>query len=232
MLSSIKNSIPKIHQEGYFFIIIFLIVTFAFFIFSKILGFFGLFLTIWCVFFFRDPDRVTPEQDNIIISPADGVVQKIEEAKLPKEIANDKNITHRISIFLNVFNVHVNRIPVTGIIKKLHYNHGKFFNASFNKASEYNERQSVLLELKNSSQIGLVQIAGLIARRIICNLKESQYVSIGQRFGIIKFGSRVDVYLPTHFKIKVLEGQTIVGGETIIAELKSDSNIKKYDNKC
>ena len=128
---------------------------------------------------------------------------------------------NRISVFLNVFNVHVNRIPISGVVKKLHYHHGKFFNASLDKASEHNERQSVLIETKSKEEIGVVQIAGLIARRIVCDLKENQDVETGERFGIIRFGSRVDIYLPTHIKIKVLEGQTMIGGETVIAELKN-----------
>ena len=180
-------------------------------------------LTSWCIFFFRDPERVVPLKENLLVSPGDGIVQKITKAKLPKEIANtDKELT-RISIFLNVLNVHVNRIPIAGKIKKLHYHHGKFFNASLDKASEHNERQSVLIETKNKEEIYVAQIAGLIARRIVCDLKQDQNVKTGERFGIIRFGSRVDVYLPNHIKVKVLEGQTMVGGETIIAEIDSQS---------
>ena len=220
MLDSIREFIPSIHKEGYFFISVFAIITLVFFIWSQPLGWFGVILTLWCIFFFRDPNRVVPYQENIVVSPADGIVQKIEKAKLPKEIANTQDEMNRISIFLNVFDVHVNRIPIAGVVKKLNYHHGKFFNASLDKASEPNERQSILLELSNKSEIGVVQIAGLIARRIVCDLKDGQKVTTGERFGIIRFGSRVDLYLPTNFDIKVLKGQRMIGGETVIGEFK------------
>ena len=219
MLNLMRNFIPKIHKKGYCPISIFIIITVILFIFSQFLGFLAFILTIWCIFFFRDPDRVILNQKNVILSAADGVVQKIQRAKLPKEIAFNNSDMNKVSIFLNIFNVHVNRIPVAGKIKKLHYRNGKFFNASLDKASEYNERQSILLELENNNHIAVVQIAGLIARRIVCDLKEEQNVSIGERFGIIKFGSRVDIYLPVQYKIKVLEGQIMIGGESVIAKL-------------
>ena len=220
MLDSIREFVPSIHKEGYFFISVFAIITLVFFVWSQSLGWFGVILTLWCIFFFRDPNRVVPHQENIVVSPADGIVQKIEKAKLPKEIANTQDEMNRISIFLNVFDVHVNRIPIAGVVKKLNYHHGKFFNASLDKASEHNERQSILLELSNKSEIGVVQIAGLIARRIVCDLKDDQKVTTGERFGIIRFGSRVDLYLPTSFDIKVLKGQRMIGGETVIGEFK------------
>ncbi|MFK7760778.1 MAG: phosphatidylserine decarboxylase [Candidatus Midichloriaceae bacterium] len=220
MLDTIREFVPSIHKEGYFFISIFAIITLVFFVWSQSLGWFGVILTLWCIFFFRDPNRVVPHQENIVVSPADGIVQKIEKAKLPKEIANTQDEMNRISIFLNVFDVHVNRIPIAGVVKKLNYHHGKFFNASLDKASEHNERQSILLELSNKSEIGVVQIAGLIARRIVCDLKDDQKVTTGERFGIIRFGSRVDLYLPTNFDIKVLKGQRMIGGETVIGEFK------------
>ena len=221
MFESIRDFMPSIHKEGYFFIVIFVIATMIFFALSTPLGWIGVVLTVWCVFFFRDPERIVPIGENLLVSPADGVVQRITKAKLPKEIADTDEEMNRISVFLNVFNVHVNRIPISGVVKKLHYHHGKFFNASLDKASEHNERQSVLIETKSKEEIGVVQIAGLIARRIVCDLKENQDVETGERFGIIRFGSRVDIYLPTHIKIKVLEGQTMIGGETVIAELKN-----------
>jgi phosphatidylserine decarboxylase len=221
MFESIRDFMPSIHKEGYFFIVIFVIATMIFFALSAPLGWIGVVLTVWCVFFFRDPERIVPIGENLLVSPADGVVQRITKAKLPKEIADTDEEMNRISVFLNVFNVHVNRIPISGVVKKLHYHHGKFFNASLDKASEHNERQSVLIETKSKEEIGVVQIAGLIARRIVCDLKENQDVETGERFGIIRFGSRVDIYLPSHIKIKVLEGQTMIGGETVIAELKN-----------
>lgn len=230
MLDSIRDFIPSIHKEGYFFISVFAIITLASFVWSQPLGWLGIVLTLWCIFFFRDPIRVIPNQKNAVVSPADGIVQTIVKAQLPKEIANKQDEMNRISIFLNVFDVHVNRIPMEGIVKKLNYHHGKFFNASLDKASEHNERQSILLELSNKHEIGVVQIAGLIARRIVCDLKEGQEVATGERFGIIRFGSRVDLYLPTTFDIKVLEGQRMIGGETVIAEFKDtkEKSLKNY----
>ena len=219
MFNLMKKFIPKIHKQGYYLISIFAVISFLLLSFSQLLGFLAFILTAWCIFFFRDPDRVILNDKNIIISAADGIVQKIQKAKLPQEIAFNDTYMNKISIFLNIFNVHVNRIPVTGKIKKLHYRHGKFFNASLDKASEYNERQSILLELENNNYIAVVQIAGLIARRIVCDLKEGQNVSIGERFGIIKFGSKIDIYLPIEYDIKVLEGQTMIGGESIIAKM-------------
>jgi len=221
MFESIRDFMPGIHKEGYFFISVFVVVTLIFFALSTPLGWLGVVLTVWCVFFFRDPERIVPIGENLLVSPADGIVQRITKAKMPKEIADSDEEMTRISVFLNVFNVHVNRVPIAGVIKKLHYHHGKFFNASLDKASEHNERQSVLIETSTKEEIGVVQIAGLIARRIVCDLKENQDVKTGERFGIIRFGSRVDIYLPNHIKIKVLEGQTMVGGETVIAELKN-----------
>ncbi|WPX97055.1 phosphatidylserine decarboxylase [Candidatus Bandiella euplotis] len=220
MFESIRDFMPGIHREGYFFISIFVIVTVVFFALSAPLGWMGVVPTAWCIFFFRDPERVIPTQENLLISPADGVVQRITKSKLPKEIADTDEEMTRVSIFLNVFNVHVNRIPTNGVVKKLHYHHGKFFNASLDKASEHNERQSVLIETKDGQKIGVVQIAGLIARRIVCDLEDNQEVETGARFGIIRFGSRVDVYLPSQLEVKVLEGQTMIGGETVIAQLQ------------
>lgn len=232
MLDSIKEFIPSIHKEGYFFISVFAIITLILFMWSQQLGWIGFILTLWCIFFFRDPNRVIPNQENVLVSPADGVVQKIEKAKMPQEIASNDEEMNRISIFLNVFDVHVNRIPISAKVKKLSYHHGKFFNASLDKASEHNERQSILLELNDKQEVGVIQIAGLIARRIVCNLKEDQKISTGKRFGIIRFGSRVDIYLPNHFEIKVLEGQKIIGGESIIAELKENKKSKVAASKA
>ncbi|MFQ3307618.1 MAG: phosphatidylserine decarboxylase [Candidatus Midichloriaceae bacterium] len=228
MIDFIKDYFPNINKEGYFFIAVFAIITLIFFSFSNALGWVGVVLTLWCIFFFRDPERFTPTQENIIVSPADGVVQRIvKDVELPKEISDTSEKMTRVSVFLDVFNVHVNRIPVSGVVKKLHYFHGKFFNASLDKASEHNERQFVLIETENGSQIGLVQIAGLIARRIICDLKEGEKVSTGNRYGIIRFGSRVDLYLPQSMNIKVIEGQTMIGAETVIADFEKAASVNK-----
>lgn len=215
----IKNFIPPIHKEGFIFIILFLIVTIILSYFSNFLGIIGLVASIWCVFFFRDPARIAPIGDNLIISPADGVVQKIEEVDPPSNLNMKKGKLTRVSIFLDVFNVHVNRAPATGTIKKLYYHPGKFFNASLDKASEFNERQEVLMTMNNGKEVAFSQIAGLIARRIVCDLKEKEEVKAGERFGIIRFGSRMDVYLPKGINPLVSVGQTMIGGETIVADL-------------
>lgn len=222
LLEGIKASIPPIHKEGHVFILIFAAATAAFFMISCKLGWVGIVLTLWCIFFFRDPVRITPVDENLIISPADGLVQRIMEASPPPELEMGDGKMTRISIFLNVFNVHVNRVPVAGKVKRLHYHPGKFFNASLDKASIHNERQSILLETKDKKKFAVVQIAGLIARRIVCNLTADQKVETGERFGIIRFGSRVDIYLPKGVEPQVVEGQTMIGGETIIAQIKSD----------
>ncbi len=219
----IKSIMPSIHKEGYIFIIIFLIVTLILSSFSDILAFVGIVATVWCVYFFRNPDRVVPLGDNLIISPADGVVQKIEKVAPPKELDMSKEERIRVSIFLNVFNVHVNRVPASGTIKKLHYHPGKFFNASLDKASEFNERQEVLMEMKNGEEVAFSQIAGLVARRIVCDLEAKQHVEAGDRFGIIRFGSRMDVYLPHGVNPLVSVGQTMIGGESIIADLSNQA---------
>ncbi|MBA8667695.1 phosphatidylserine decarboxylase [Holosporaceae bacterium 'Namur'] len=224
MIESIKDFIPGIHKEGYVFILIFIIITLVLFLISQKLGWIGVLLTIWCIFFFRDPERVTPIEKDFVISPADGLVQRITTAKLPPELEGGDEEYTRVSIFLNVFDVHVNRIPIEGEVKILHYHPGKFFNASLDKASEHNERQSILIETLENKLVGVVQIAGLIARRIVCNLKDHEQVKTGERFGIIRFGSRVDVYLPKGIEPQVIEGQRVVGGESIIANLEGVQN--------
>ncbi len=209
-----------IHREGYIFIVSFAAITFLLATFISTLGYIGFVITLWCIYFFRNPDRFTPVDDNLIISPADGMIQKITEALPPAELGLGDQEMIRVSIFLNILNVHVNRIPASGKILSLHYNPGKFFNASLDKASIYNERQSVLMETTNGQKIVFVQIAGLIARRILCDLEEDSEVKVGERYGIIRFGSRVDVYLPLKAPICVAEGQTAIGGETIIADFR------------
>ncbi|MDX1923739.1 MAG: phosphatidylserine decarboxylase [Rickettsiaceae bacterium] len=216
-----------IHKEGHVFIIIFSAVTFLLSSISPFIGWICFVLTIWCAFFFRNPERITPTQKGLVISPADGVVQSITTIKPPSELGLGEDEMLRVSIFLNVFNVHVNRVPVDGKITKLHYHSGRFFNASLDKASIHNERQSVLLETQEGLKIAFVQIAGLIARRIVCDLEEGAEVKAGERFGIIRFGSRLDVYLPVSTVIEVAEGQTAIGGETIIANLVAKKSQEK-----
>mgnify|MGYP001407296220 CR=1 FL=1 len=229
----LKDIIVPIHSAGYPFIIIFFILALIIGSFSDFLGMVGLILTAWCVYFFRDPERVHPSKKKLIISPADGKILPLNIESPPKE-TNLKEKMKKISIFMNVFNVHVNRIPFDGKISLLHYEPGSFFNASLDKASKNNERMTVVIEIEGGLKIVLVQIAGLIARRIKCDLKKDQSVKAGEKFGIIRFGSRVDVYLPQSLTINVLEGQTSIGGETVISEYSSPSksnttkqNIKK-----
>ena len=217
-----KNWSKIIHKEGYVFILLFVVITFILGSFSSFVGFIGIIMTSWCAYFFRNPDRMVVDNDNNITSPADGVIQSIIESLPPKELGLGDEKMLRISVFLNVFNVHVNRVPTSGKILQLVYHPGKFFNASLDKASIDNERQSVLMEAKDGTKIAFVQIAGLIARRIVCDLEEGAEVKIGERFGIIRFGSRMDVYLPRKTIPLVEVGQIAVGGETILAELKTE----------
>ena len=216
----------KINKAGWPFIGIFGVVSLILFSFSHFLGCIGFILTAWCVYFFRDPDRVVPTKEGLILSPADGMIQAIETAHAPKEL-DMKGQFLRISIFLNVFNVHVNRIPISGIILKSVYHPGQFLNASLDKASDLNERHSYLLkvdlgEKKINTKIAFVQIAGLIARRIVSEIEEGDAPHTGDRFGIIRFGSRMDVYLPLNISPLVCVGQKVHGGESILADLLSE----------
>ncbi|MBN8532152.1 MAG: phosphatidylserine decarboxylase [Alphaproteobacteria bacterium] len=215
-----------IHREGYRFIAIFAGVTFLLMLASQALGILGMILTAWCVYFFRDPARVTPVRKGLFIAPADGVVQAIQEVLPPPALEMGGEPMTRISIFMNVFNVHVNRAPIDATVEKLHYHPGAFLNASLDKASEENERQLLKFRLENGKEIAVVQIAGLVARRIVCDVREGQAVKAGERFGIIRFGSRVDVYLPKEIAPMVIVGQTTVGGETVIADLESAESVR------
>ena len=216
------NSLPPIHREGRRFIIIFAAITLALFYVWIPFGLLGIILTIWCTYFFRDPERVTSRRAGLVISPADGVVCAIDQIHWPQELRYGGPVVWRISIFMNVFNVHVNRIPIAGEITKMEYVPGKFFNASLDKASEDNERQLVAMKTGAGAEFAIVQIAGLIARRIVCYVEPGQKVQPGERFGLIRFGSRVDLYLPKGCNPLVALGQTTVGGETILADLKSN----------
>jgi phosphatidylserine decarboxylase len=220
--SDIQNFI---HKEGYVFVGICLILTFIAGTFSAQLLLVGALVTIACALFFRNPDRMTPTETNIIVAPADGVVSSISQTPPPSELNMGDAPMTKISIFLSVLDVHVNRIPIDGKVINLNYNPGKFFNASLDKASVHNERQSVILETPKGDKIVFVQIAGLIARRIVCDLEEGQEVKAGQRYGIIRFGSRMDVYMPIEANVLVAKGQTTIGGETIIANLDYDKKL-------
>ncbi len=222
MLKSILNAIPPVHPEGYRFIAIFAVLSIVLFWFAEPLGWIGVGLTIWCALFFRDPERVTPTRSSLVISPADGRISHVLEVAPPAalELGVDKCI--RISVFMNVFDVHVNRAPVAGKITAMQYIKGKFINAELDKASEDNERSLMSLEMPGGLRIGVVQIAGLVARRIVPFVKTGDILRKGERFGLIRFGSRVDVYLPLAAGIQVAVGQRAVAGETVLADLDSD----------
>ncbi|HIJ38768.1 MAG TPA: phosphatidylserine decarboxylase [Rhodospirillaceae bacterium] len=208
-----------IHPEGWRFIPFFGLATLVFFWLWTPLGWLGVLLTLWCAFFFRNPPRVTPETPGLVISPADGVVQMVMQAPPPPELDMGDDPLTRISIFMNVFNVHVNRAPIAGQVLQRCYTAGAFFNASLEKASAFNERMAVCLGLADGRKLAFVQIAGLVARRILCELTQGQMVSTGEIFGLIRFGSRVDVYLPPGVAAQVLVGQTMIAGETVLAVL-------------
>jgi len=212
---------PKLHKEGYRFVAIATVVTFILLMISTFLGFIGLILTVWVYYFFRDPEKYSIDDESYLISPADGIVSKIEKIDGPIELGLENKKFTRISIFMNVFNCHVNRVPCSGIIKKIFYKTGKFFNASLSKASEENERNFVLLNNTNGDELVLVQIAGLIARRIVCEINENQKIKQADKFGIIRFGSRVDLYFD-NYKPMVRVGQKTIGGETIVGKIIKD----------
>ena len=208
---------PKLHSEGYKFIVIAAVITIILYNFSSFLGLIGLMLTIWVYYFFRDPERVIIEDDNYLVSPADGEVIKVEEVDGPKELGLENKKFNKISIFMNVFDCHVNRTPCKGKIEEILYKPGKFLNASFDKASEDNERNYYKIKDVNGNDIIVVQIAGLIARRIVCESNKNQELSQGERIGMIRFGSRADVYYENYQPL-VKIGQRAISGETLLAK--------------
>ena len=228
LLDALKTVTFPIHKEGYKFIIIFALVTIFLSMLSNFLGLVGLVLTLWCIFFFRDPERVTPIDDSAIISPADGVVTRVDYGvSAPDDLELGDAKFNKISVFLNVFNVHVNRVPVAGEVTKVSYKPGKFLSANAAEASEENERNSVIIKTANGDEVIFVQVAGLVARRIVSDIKEGQEVASGDRYGIIRFGSRADIYLSEDVEIKALIGQTMIGGETIIARFSSEQQLRR-----
>ena len=231
ILDSVRGILVPINPEGYPFIAAFAAVCLILFWIWSPLGWLGAVLTLWCIFFFRDPPRVTPNREGLIVSPADGLVQTIDEAVPPPELDMGKEPRTRISIFMNVFSVHVNRIPADGEITGLCYHPGKFVNASLNKASQDNERQCLRMRMTTGQDITFVQIAGLIARRIICDALEGQKVRAGERFGMIRFGSRVDVYLDGDTAPLVMAGQRAVAGETVLADANSDEKARMGEQR-
>jgi phosphatidylserine decarboxylase len=208
---------PKLHSEGYKFIVIAAVITIILYNLSSFLGLIGLVLTIWVYYFFRDPERVIIEDDNYLVSPADGEVIKVEEVDGPKELGLENKKFNKISIFMNVFDCHVNRTPCKGKIEEILYKPGKFLNASFDKASEDNERNYYKIKDVNGNDIIVVQIAGLIARRIVCESNKNQELSQGERIGMIRFGSRADVYYENYQPL-VKIGQRAISGETLLAK--------------
>jgi len=225
IIKSVRDEVlVPIHPAGWPFILLFFVVTA---VISYLWAWFllpGSFLCLWCIYFFRNPVRTTPVTDNLVISPADGRVLSTGVVDVPKDLNLPEGAWRRISIFMNVFDVHVNRAPVAGKVVDTAYHAGAFVNASLDKASEQNERQNMVLEMASGQRIGVVQIAGLVARRILLDAAVGDYLNVGQQYGIIRFGSRVDVWLPAETPVLVLPGQTAVAGETILADLSGHAD--------
>ena len=210
---------PKLHKEGYRFLAIAVAVTFILLLISNFFGVISFIITIWIYYFFRDPERFSINDKNYLVSPADGVISQVTEVNGPIELGLEKRKFKRVSIFMNIFDCHVNRVPCHGKISQIFYKPGKYINASFDKASDENERNYVKMKNPNGEELILVQIAGLIARRIVCDVKENEEIEQGDKFGMIRFGSRVDLYFE-NYQLMVRQNQKTVAGETIIAKSK------------
>ena len=207
---------PKIHKEGYKFLAISILVTFIVLFFSNFFGFLFILVTIWVYYFFRDPERYSINDNSYLVSPADGLITDVSEKSGPEELRLENTSYTRVSVFMNVFDCHVNRIPSAGKVEEIFYKPGKFLNASLDKASEENERNYFKIRLNNGEEIVLVQIAGLIARRIVCEVEQGQELKQGDRIGMIRFGSRVDIYFKNK-KILAKLGQKVIAGESLLA---------------
>lgn len=218
-MTMLGTFLKPMHPEGIRFVGAFALASAVLFLIWAPLGWIGVGLTVWCYYFFRDPKRVTPTRPGLVISPADGVVSLIEPAVPPAELGLGPEPLTRVSVFMNVFNCHVNRAPVPGTVTKVAYRPGKFLNASLDKASEDNERMSLAMQMEDGRHVAFVQIAGLVARRIVCFVTEGTRLGAGERFGLIRFGSRVDVYLPVGTAPRVILGQRTVAGETILGQI-------------
>lgn len=225
-MNMLKIVAVPMHPEGCKFVAAFTTITGALSFVWMPLFWLGVGATVWCYYFFRDPVRVIPQQPGLVMSPADGVISLIEEVKPPTDLGLGAEPVIRFSVFMNVFNCHVNRAPIAGKVTHVVYRHGKFLNASLDKASEHNERNSITIEANNGVRIGVVQIAGLVARRIVCFVHEGSGLGVGHRFGLIRFGSRLDVYLPKGVMPLVAVGQTAVAGETILADLRNPDHAR------
>jgi phosphatidylserine decarboxylase len=220
--SMLSTFLKPMHREGYRFVGAFAAATAVLFWLAEPLGWIGAGLTVWCYYFFRDPTRVTPLREGLMISPADGVVSMIGPAVPPEELGLGPAALTRVSVFMNVFDCHVNRLPLSGTITKVAYRPGKFLKASLDKASTDNERNALAVRLPDGRDYGVVQIAGLVARRIVCDVKAGQALRTGERFGMIRFGSRLDIYLPPGVQPLIALGQSTLAGETVLADLTSD----------
>jgi phosphatidylserine decarboxylase len=225
MFDSFKYVLAPPHKAGYPFILGGIVVAFLGLLFWHPLAWLGLLFTLFCLYFFRDPERVAPPRENVFLAPADGLVVGIDHAAPPAELGLGAALLPRIAIFLSVLDVHVNRAPITGIVTHIAYHPGKFLNASDDKASDENERNALAIRLPSGQELAVVQIAGLIARRIVCYATVGQALIAGERFGIIRFGSRTDLYLPAGSVPLVAVGQRMVGGETVIAALAPAATI-------
>jgi phosphatidylserine decarboxylase len=220
VINSIRSQLSPIHSQGYPFIGGFALASLILFLLWAPLGWLGTVATLWCAYFFRDPPRVTPVRDGIVVAPADGRVSQIASAVPPPELELGDRPLPRVSIFMSVFDCHVNRSPVSGRIERVVYRAGKFLSADLDKASEDNERNAFVIATAGA-RIGVIQIAGLVARRIVPFVHEGELVAAGQRIGMIRFGSRVDVYLPEGARALAAEGQTAIAGETVLADLRA-----------
>ena len=229
ILDSITNAFVPIHRDGYKFVLAAALATLVLFLLAPPLGWLAAIATAWCTYFFRDPDRVTPRREGLVVSAADGKIAGVAEVTAPRELEFGGQQRTRISVFLSIFDVHIVRAPAAGRITKSHYVPGAFLNAELDKASEDNERRALVIETETGEKIGVMLIAGLIARRIVTFVEEGASVARGERIGLIRFGSRVDVYLPADASVLVASGQTAIGGETALAKLATAGAVQQSE---
>jgi phosphatidylserine decarboxylase len=228
VIKSIRSQLSPIHREGYPFIGGFALASLALFFLWAPLGWLATLATLWCVYFFRDPPRVTPAREGIVVAPADGRISRVANAVPPPELDLGERALPRVSIFMSVFDCHVNRSPVAGRIERIVYHAGAFISADLDKASEDNERNAFVISMSAGQRIAVIQIAGLVARRIVTFAREGETIGAGQRIGMIRFGSRVDVYLPEGTQPLVAEGQTAIAGETVVADLAAATGARTF----
>jgi phosphatidylserine decarboxylase len=228
VIASIRKQLTPIHPEGYPFIGGFALASLVLFWLWTPLGWLATLVTLWCAYFFRDPPRVTPVRDGIVVAPADGRVSQVANAVPPNELGLGDRPLPRVSIFMSVFDCHINRSPIAGRIERIVYRAGKFLSADLDKASEDNERNAFVIAMGDGRRIAMIQIAGLVARRIVPFAREGDAVGAGQRIGMIRFGSRVDVYLPEGTRALAAEGQTALAGETVLADLRANDPTRTF----